>query len=80
MWTFLLFLIAFLLIIFPVIGLRILQGLFRAIFGKSNYTSKKQQYTTHREPSTHPKKKKIIDENEGEYIDFEEVIDDENDL
>lgn len=77
---FLFFLFLLLLIFFPMIGSRILQSIFRGLFGVPKQPSyKKQRKNTSYWKSGNPsKKKKIIGKEEGEYIDFEEIIEDKD--
>ena len=63
-------------IFFPMLGARILQNIFRSFLGlpKQPYTNKKN--TRSQKSETSSKKKKLIGKEEGEYIDFEEVVED----
>ena len=77
MGHFLLF-IFLLIIVVLFFGLSIITGFIRLLFGgrKNNPTSTKKnsQYQTPNQPNN-TKQKKVIDSDEGEYIDFEEVKD-----
>jgi len=69
----LLFIFILFFILFPMIGSRILQNIFRSFLGlpKKPYTNRKNTY---QETEASSKKKKMIGKEEGEYIDFEEVV------
>jgi cell division protein FtsI/penicillin-binding protein 2 len=70
---FLLIIILFFVFIGVLFGFSIFRFLFGRLFVQSH---KQQQQTRNRQNKTQPKKqKKIIDSNEGEYIDYEEVKD-----
>ena len=67
-----------LLILFPMIGSRILQNIFRSLLGlpKQPFYRKQKDNAHYQKSETSSKKKKIIGKEEGEYIDYEEVIED----
>ncbi|MCD7972628.1 MAG: DUF4834 family protein [Candidatus Azobacteroides sp.] len=69
-----------LLFIFPMLGVSILRALLRALFGTSGNKDTQQGPTYHSSTRSPEKRKKIIDKNEGEYVDFEEVKDDEDNV
>jgi hypothetical protein len=73
MWVFLFFLIVLLFLVFPVAGKMIVNKIMQVLFGKLNNSSSRQQNTSRR---TSDKRKKLIHKNEGEYVDFEEIVDD----
>ncbi len=75
--VFFIFLIIF--FIFPYIGAKLIQMLFRGFLkGNSNGQSfsgeQKNNYSSYKRTSK-KRKKKVIEENEGEYVDFEEIPD-----
>jgi len=81
MFSFLGFIFFFVLIII-VFGLTIISGVLRALFGfgKRNSTRSNSGNSTDsasqnkkRSAQNTPKRKKVFEEDEGEYVDFEEV-------
>lgn len=64
-----LFLIIF--VIF-VIGINIIGSVVRSIFGRSHRRTG-QSRNSQPENATQPKRKKVFDEDEGEYVDYEEI-------
>lgn len=82
-----LFILFFILITF-LIGVGLLAKILRVLFGIRQPASKGQRTQPHRSAGNHrqtrssdnaspaqPKKKKVFDNDEGEYVDFEEVKD-----
>ena len=82
--------IALIFLIFTLfIGFSILRGFLQLLFGRKestsySHTEKEQTYHQHQQPeepssrSSAPKeadKKKVFDDDEGEYVDFEEIKD-----
>ncbi|GHT39783.1 hypothetical protein AGMMS49965_06800 [Bacteroidia bacterium] len=79
-----LILIGLLLLVLPILfGVTLLQAIMRGAFGgKSKQTSRRTQQTTTRQTTTQRRtttqtqpeaKEKIINDTEGEYVDYEEV-------
>lgn len=74
------FLFIILLIIF-IFGISIISGILRLFFGLGRKATRNpgEQHSEHRKSSqstSRPKKqKKIFDDDEGEYVDFEEIND-----
>lgn len=73
-----------LLLFVVILAFSLVRGFFRILFGGGNrtdstsrqrtYTSRQDEDTTRSSSGPYPSpKKKVIDEDEGEYVDFEEV-------
>ena len=76
-----LFIILFFIIIVLTIGFGLLKGIYKLFFGSSgknrysdNQSQREQNDTWHNQEK---KKEKIFSKEDGEYIDFEEIIDDD---
>lgn len=71
------FILIFILFIF-IFGITLIAAIVRGLFGRhkrNNYTqgTYHQQQTDEDHIDGYPKRKKIFDDEEGEYVDFEEV-------
>lgn len=76
-------LLTFLFIIFVIFafGLSIIRGILRFLFGfgtrstssSSQQSESAQRQTRQKVSNPSPKKKKLFDDNEGEYVEFEEI-------
>lgn len=80
-----LFILFFIILIF---GLSIIGRILRTIFGfgrrarstfssSANHSDNHTQHRSNHTESRAPKRKKIFEENEGEYVEFEEIKEDE---
>jgi hypothetical protein len=84
MFSFLGFIFLFVLILI-FFGLTIISGILRALFGLGRRRSSSERPATDGSGRTHenkkgnvrntPKRKKLFKDNEGEYVDFEEIRD-----
>lgn len=78
---FIIFTILILFFLFPYLGARILKGLLNRIMRKDYFDEEPQKDSAGSgfgKASGKKRKKKIIGEDEGEYIDFEEFKDSKN--
>lgn len=77
--------VLFFFLFVAIIGITMIGNILRILFGSSkpasgNYKSGNRTYNTHQaDPRPHetaPKKQKVFDDDEGEYVNFEEIKDD----
>ncbi|MDO5571911.1 MAG: DUF4834 family protein [Bacteroidales bacterium] len=79
MFQILLFILLFFIVLVVAVGFKVLGGIYKLFFGspanRANRKRQEDQRPNHWQ-SAEKKKEKIFSQDEGEYIDFEEIKDD----
>lgn len=79
--TLLIYIIIFFFLFIIIFGLSIIRGIFRFLFGNSGSNNTNQKNNSRQQTSTKwyysKKKKKVFDKSDGEYVEFEEIKEEE---